>query len=251
MFFMNENLVLDFMAAGTLSWKEKSCTVAPRGMDALTFRLRGSGSVFVGEKEYPLEENDFLFMPGGVGYRAEYTDTEIVYFYFLTAERFPEPEVFTPPSPAFFRTLCLDGASCWDLSVPGYKLRTASALMGILAEISRQATRSEAPVNPGAERAIRFLQESFRDPEVNISAACRHGGISEGYFRRIFRQRFGISPIAYLTSLRADLGRKLLAEGATVESAAAACGICDPKYFSRVLKKVYGCTPSRMKNNTD
>ena len=174
---------------------------------------------------------DFLFMPGGVGYRAEYTDTEIVYFYFLTAERFPEPEVFTPPSPAFFRTLCLDGASCWDLSVPGYKLRTASALMGIL--------------------AIRFLQESFRDPEVNISAACRHGGISEGYFRRIFRQRFGISPIAYLTSLRADLGRKLLAEGATVESAAAACGICDPKYFSRVLKKVYGCTPSRMKNNTD
>ena len=101
MFFMNENLVLDFMAAGTLSWKEKSCTVAPRGMDALTFRLRGSGSVFVGEKEYPLEENDFLFMPGGVGYRAEYTDTEIVYFYFLTAERFTEPEVFTPPSPAF------------------------------------------------------------------------------------------------------------------------------------------------------
>jgi len=68
------------------------------------------------------------------------------------------------------------------------------------------------------------------------------------YLRKRFKQEMGESPLEYLTGLRMERARKLLAArretGYTVAQIARMCGYEDALYFSRVFKKHYGCTPT-------
>ena len=51
----------------------------------------------------------------------------------------------------------------------------------------------------------------------------------------------------YITRLRLEYARRLIANGVSVESTAYESGFNDPKYFARVVKKHFGCTPRNLK----
>ena len=72
--------------------------------------------------------------------------------------------------------------------------------------------------------------------------------MGESAFRAMFRKQYGKTPVAYMTELRLERARTLLATGETVESAAFKSGFNDPKYFARVVRKFYGCSPRTLKN---
>ena len=94
---------------------------------------------------------------------------------------------------------------------------------------------------------IRFLENNFKNPELNISSVCDAAGISDTNFRRRFQKTFGKRPKDYLLELRLGCAEQLLAQRCyTVEEAANLCGFSDAKYFSRVIKKRYGCPPSKL-----
>ena len=50
------------------------------------------------------------------------------------------------------------------------------------------------------------------------------------------------------TDLRLENARNLIAAGVPVATAAEESGFADPKYFSRVVKLKYQCTPKDLKN---
>ena len=77
---------------------------------------------------------------------------------------------------------------------------------------------------------------------------CRYGGISETVFRSLFKKHYGKTPIAYISDMRVEYARSLIANGETVESAAQRSGFSDPKYFARTVKRMYGCTPRSFKS---
>lgn len=50
--------------------------------------------------------------------------------------------------------------------------------------------------------AKRYMDENFSNTEFSISMLAERIGISEAYFRKLFKAQHGISPSRYLISIR-------------------------------------------------
>ena len=248
MFFNCDNINAELFHVGKMKWSKGNFNIAARSYDALTFRIKGSGIIESAGKTYIINENDILFMPRNISYTADYDDTEMIAVHLYNSEYSSDIEVFTPNDINVIKGLFLKAAASWDATLPGYRLRSMACIYEILAQCQLQAHNKLSIKNPSSfDIALKFLQENFKNAETNIASACRYANISESYFRRVFKQRMGKAPVKYLIELRVDYAQRLLSTGAyTVEKAAYQSGFNDAKYFSRLIKKMYGCSPSQL-----
>jgi YesN/AraC family two-component response regulator len=93
------------------------------------------------------------------------------------------------------------------------------------------------------KRAIAFMNERYARPLARWQIA-EAVNMSEDYLTRTFRRELGLTPWGYLTRLRIEKAKALIASGP--ESTAlvgAQVGFPDQAYFSRVFKKVSGMNP--------
>ena len=94
---------------------------------------------------------------------------------------------------------------------------------------------------PATER----IHESFCDGKLSIDDLAALCGISTVYFRRLFRQVYGIPPVRYILRLRLERAKELIASGLyTVEKAAELSGFSDTCYFCRCFRTETGVTPT-------
>ncbi len=98
------------------------------------------------------------------------------------------------------------------------------------------------------EGAVELMHRHLSDPEFDLADAIRASGYSEGYFRKIFREMTGQSPVAYFHELRIDHACSLFQQyrgSRSVKDIALQSGFADPLYFSRVFKQIEGVSPQR------
>ena len=76
---------------------------------------------------------------------------------------------------------------------------------------------------------------------------CTEAGIGATQFRQLFKKYYQKTPMEYITSLRLEYARSLISNGVPVEKASFESGFNDSKYFARVVKKYFGCTPRELK----
>ena len=94
------------------------------------------------------------------------------------------------------------------------------------------------------KQAIFYIQRHFDQP-LNRSDVAEAISVSENYLSQIFRQEMGISLWDYLNRQRINHAQHLLESTTTsVTEVAAAVGIYDPAYFSRIFHKQTGLSPS-------
>ena len=80
---------------------------------------------------------------------------------------------------------------------------------------------------------------------VSVAALAELTFVSESYFRRLFRQVYGLSPCRYIRTMRIEMATALLESGeCTVSEAAERVGFSDEKYFSREFRHLKGVSPS-------
>lgn len=79
---------------------------------------------------------------------------------------------------------------------------------------------------------------------VDIKAISKHCGSSQSYLMRYFKEETGQTINQYLTSLRIDIAKRLLAQKSITETAFEV-GFNNSNYFSTVFKKVTGITPGQ------
>lgn len=99
--------------------------------------------------------------------------------------------------------------------------------------------------------ALKFLYEHYYLSDITNKRLAAKCNISEVYFRRLFKERMGISPKQYILELRLRRAMALLTEGKQKICAIAAdCGFESDAHFCRCFKKHSGLTPSeyRKKN---
>ena len=98
------------------------------------------------------------------------------------------------------------------------------------------------PVQTKLEPALQELRIHFRDNrKIAFYAGLCH--MSESNFRKLFREAFGKSPIAYRNSLRLAQARMLIESGeCTVEEAAATVGFQNMSFFYQSCKREFGTT---------
>jgi AraC-like DNA-binding protein len=131
---------------------------------------------------------------------------------------------------------------------PGFATRCNTALYGLLGLIvHRLETRSRAPVAPSpldVHRLQTYIHHHLAEP-LTLESLARQANLSPPHFARVFRQRFGVSPINYVIQKRIALAGSLLTETAMpLKQISRAIGYADPYYFSRLFKKQTGRSPA-------
>lgn len=114
----------------------------------------------------------------------------------------------------------------------------------VLARLLRQP--EQALPNDTAEAldaVIATLSQRYAQP-LRVARLAAAAGCSEGHFFRAFRQRTGTTPVAFVAAQRIRQAMRLITvSGLPLQAVAQAVGYADPLYFSRVFKRVVGCTP--------
>ncbi len=132
-----------------------------------------------------------------------------------------------------------------DLCFEGNRAKVFSVFYGMLHKIGREVIPRElAP-------AIQRIKSAYADPSLTNETLSAECNISEVYFRRLFKEHFGISPKQYVIDVRLQRAKQLLAEGKlSLSLIAEATGFTNQYHFSRLFKERVDLTPSeyRKKN---
>ncbi len=106
----------------------------------------------------------------------------------------------------------------------------------------------EAPVSAGEEdeisQVIHYMKEHFSDPEISMTALADSFDLSTTRFSLSFKEKAGMSPLDYLTLLRVEKAKELLAStNLTIQEISVQVGYYDSGSFIRRFKQVTGETP--------
>ncbi|TBL75702.1 helix-turn-helix domain-containing protein [Paenibacillus thalictri] len=94
------------------------------------------------------------------------------------------------------------------------------------------------------DKMIATLHEDYHT-DISLEACASEHGVNPFSLSRIFKQLTGVNFIEYLTQVRLDHSKRLLAEtDAKINEIAERVGY-QPTYFNRIFKKYEGVTPSR------
>jgi len=124
----------------------------------------------------------------------------------------------------------------------------AATLHGLVLHAARQATgRSASGAGSDFQRAIDNLRARAAEP-LDLEAFAAQFAMSPATLRRKFARHTGLSPKAFQLRIRLDLAKQLLvASDSPVETVAAAVGINDAFYFSRLFRDREACSPSEFR----
>ena len=92
----------------------------------------------------------------------------------------------------------------------------------------------------------KYMEENFNNSELSIPMLAQRIGISEVYFRKLFKSMYAISPLKYLTSLRLKNAITLMEYPVlSLEECALQSGFSSLQYFCRIFKKEFGISPGK------
>lgn len=136
------------------------------------------------------------------------------------------------------------------ISLPSVGAEKQASELGLrLLMAFADATPSREQKEPAREEQLcqeleARIGREFRDPDFGIETAARQMGVHRTTLFRIYREKRGIAPSAYLQRTRLRQGLELLRQGTlNISEAALASGYRDPNYFSKVIRRATGESP--------
>ena len=94
--------------------------------------------------------------------------------------------------------------------------------------------------------ALDEIALNFTKNDLMIENLARLCNVSTVYFRRLFSNKYGVSPKEYITNLRINYAKRLLeSDQFSVGEVATLCGYAEPCHFSREFSKRIGTSPSK------
>lgn len=114
--------------------------------------------------------------------------------------------------------------------------------------------RSLVRFSPNVRSAIDCIQFNLSQPDLSLKLIAKYTNINASNLSHQFNQETGMSIPEYINRLRMEEAQKLLQGSVpyTIGQVAAAVGMQDVNYFSKVFKRIVGCTPTiyRKRSNT-
>ena len=163
-----------------------------------------------------------------------------------------------PNTVPYFRSSVLDDGALADLLVQAHVALEESEpriagetqfLSAVAALFARHGDPRPRLPSVGREkspvaRAVEYMRENF-DCDLAVADLANHAALSPFHFVRSFRKVTGLPPHAYLTQLRLNRARRLLAEGKPPTDVALAVGFYDQSHLIKHFKRAYGITPGQ------
>ena len=106
----------------------------------------------------------------------------------------------------------------------------------------------EKQSSSSVERAKAYIAEKF-NKDISLDDVSKEVDISPYYFSKLFKEETGENFIEYLTAVRINKAKQLIAgSDMSMKEICTEVGYSDPNYFSRIFKKNVGVTPTEYKD---
>ena len=143
-----------------------------------------------------------------------------------------------------------EAAKVWKSRDSFYEITIFNSIYSIILQAAKEQQKKYVPKSQEMliEPAIEKIRNDFTKNDLSVAELCSLCGISEAYFRRIFINKFGVSPKEYIIDLRINYAKNLLKSGQfSVSETATLCGYTEECHFSRVFTKKTGENPKKYK----
>lgn len=98
------------------------------------------------------------------------------------------------------------------------------------------------------QKAEDYIARHYMEP-IKLEQVAQAVNLSKYYFSRFFKRKKGMSFTEYVTQVRVDCAKELLASTQlSVKEIAYQSGFRDPNYFSKLFKRITGVNPSEFRN---
>jgi len=226
----------------------------------LIYCLTGGGSVQLAETTFPMKKGHVVIIPPNVPhiYSADANDPWSIFWIHFDGQELAcaleslgidtcKPVLYVPDASmmceAFEDVLaCLN----YHYSDAGL-LAMTSELTHLLSKIKLHHSnlyQDRQAVEGRVLGTIDFMQRHL-DMTLSLEDLATYAGQSESNYGKLFKYRTGQSPMACFIQLKIRKACELLDQSnQSVLSIAKQLGYDDPYYFSRLFKKIQGCSPS-------
>lgn len=221
--------------------------------------LSGAGSLSYGDKIYKLEKGDMVFLDCRKAY--SHTTSEKLWslrwchfygpslssIYDKYCERGGRP-VFNPAESAPFISTLDTLYTLASGSDYIRDMRINEELNKLCTLLMEQSWHPEDAVTAPKKMSVvdvkEYIEQNYAS-RITLDELSKAFYINKYYLTRVFKEQYGMSITAYLTSLRITHAKQLLRfTDKTVEEIGLECGLGALHYFSRVFKEVEGVAPS-------
>lgn len=217
-----------------------------RNFDALSFRLEADTIIEYKNEELLFKDGSVGYFPSNVDYlRTSKRDLMIVVHFKTFNYHSNEIEQFVPSDPEKIRNLFMEILNVWNKKDTAFKHNAASILNLIFAEIYKE-NKKDYENRSKIDLSIKYIDENCYKKDFSLQTAAKKSFVSETYFRKLFKENFGISPKQYVVKRRIKYAASLIVAGYyTLSEIADLCGYSDYKHFSSEFKKIIGTSPSK------
>jgi len=247
------NLVITEIDSAYVSHTQKSsCLRAPVKNDCWFICLKFEGKTFYrkDDKVHLSDINSVIMIPPGCNYRFFCTEEgRIVSIYFKVEGEWDADEIFVLKVSDTEKVL----RAFFDVSEAKRKNMSGVECMYRLYRLLRMVFENNIKTKyfPSTSRekiepAITYI-EQYYDMKITNELLSQVCGISTQYFRKLFTEIYGLSPIAYVLQFRLTKAAKLLQnrKELSVARISQMVGISDVYYFSKAFKKYMGVSPKK------
>ncbi|WHY21403.1 response regulator [Paenibacillus sp. G2S3] len=110
-----------------------------------------------------------------------------------------------------------------------------------------QRMNKDEPPQDIVYKVIQYMKSNYRD-EIGTTRIAGHFQVSPNYLSTVFHQKTGSTIMRFLTELRINKAKEILAVGdLQIQEAAELVGYINPAYFTNLFKKFEGCSPTEYK----
>lgn len=197
-------------------------------------------------KTYISDKNHMIFLPKDAEYELNcYKPGSFTLVNFKCDPSFKCDEFLQIPvsDPEGFISMHKLMTKLFLFKTPSSHFELMSLLYAMIGKLHTDAPKHTA--FPLIEAGIKYMEENISNPNLsNKDMACA-AGVSEIYFRKLFKASFGTSPHNYMQQIRINKAKIMLENGInSMDEIYSACGYSNIYYFFKVFKENTGYTPT-------
>lgn len=246
MFFEKELLSFNILDVLELKQRDVNMFNSGRNFNALSFRFRSDAVLISKTERHSMKDNCVSYFPARLDYTREASIDEMIVVHFDAMNyNTKNIEYFTPNDSAVLSKLFREIFDVWSKKELGYKFECSAILCKIFRECYTQNYVSKLQ-NSKIQNSVEFLLKNYKKSDLSIREIADKSFMSEVYFRKLFKEEYGVSPRKYIIDLRIQNAVGLISSGYySLKEVAYMSGYNDYKYFSVEFKKVMGVSPSK------